>query len=504
MSFDSIITILGLLLAGWAIMPDSKRLIFQLRITFVDKVIYGLFFILIIYLLYYDSFKIGNYVPHLGFYRIGITHSNIIFILLLLFGISSYFRFTYIKYFSSGKIKDFGKLVDNLLQEKKYNDLIHILDESFDKICIHAYGKNYTEHKIDWNKKLTKDEEDSREIIRRIILSEPFIEHIVHSQSYSFMKFFDIIQFVYQFKDILFRHLLKYKQSILYSELDSIRYIDKNREYYIPSRNKLLLFLYNDIQNTTDLEIWKPLFDFALYDLKERAINNIHHVHVYSDDHYTPKYSLYSDTEVVMEIYNILIIQSLKKNVDMFEMIMYYDILLSVIFTNHSLSISQNVYEGKGVLINAYEAYIRRIFFNIEKWLDIIKNHNYQYDKFDFDELKEKQLSLTLVVSIIRSNIMYLSKTSSLTKKFISERLHIIMYEYVLSFYLQNGFYRDILWHILFDYNPEDININVYCNTLIDIIENEYSETRKTPYQKEYNHIIEESKKLLNKYKNEK
>jgi len=126
MTFDSILTFIGILIAVLVLIPRAKLLFIKVKLTWYDITLIILFFLVILYLLFYPSFFLFGISPGWNLHKWRITPSNSIFIILLV--LTSFF-FIRIKYFSFSipKVIKVGRLIDNLLQEGKYNDLIDFL-----------------------------------------------------------------------------------------------------------------------------------------------------------------------------------------------------------------------------------------------------------------------------------------------------------------------------------------------------------------------------------------
>lgn len=308
MSIDSIITFIGLIFAALAIMPRSQWYIYKMRIRKRDWIILGIYSAIVLYLLLFPIFQKLGWYYGLSLHKYGIYPSNLIFIITLVYFSTLFIKFKR-KILPKENIDDFGKLVDNLLQEQKYNDLIKIIDEYFDQLKTFGYGKESLsdpEYKINYlkymsNEKVDGDENDveSRKIIQRIILNERFIEYIVENRSYIFLKFLDF-QLVYDdVVHLIFTKLLSDNKSILYYEL---RYFGKPFSGNYDDSNELACYLLKDLENSKRLQIWIPFGDYALYELKQPAevINNTYRLSF--DDNYTWKSGVF----VVIKFINIL------------------------------------------------------------------------------------------------------------------------------------------------------------------------------------------------------
>jgi len=293
LSFDSILTFIGIIIAVLALISRAKLLFIKVKVSWYDISIIFLCFLVILYLLFYKSFVVIGLNPDWNLHKWRITPSNSIFIILLILTFYLFFR---IKYFSFSilKVNKVGRLIDNLMQEEKYNDLIEFLEINFDrlekilerktmylKLRDRAKKRDYSlEHFLLEDRRTRKLDRfinflliplrilpnynnyssDASVIVSKIMLNENFLDHIVKSHSYIFLKFFDVNKYYRgEFVDLIFRKLLSENGSVLYIELKNTQNLHHYSNYWIIDTNKLIYYLFNEPKTGEKLGVWKPV-----------------------------------------------------------------------------------------------------------------------------------------------------------------------------------------------------------------------------------------------------
>ncbi len=401
MSFDSILTFIGIIIAVLALIPRAKLLFIKVKLTWYDIIILILSFIIILYLLFYPSFFVLGISPGWNLHKWRITPSNSIFIILLFL---AFFLFIRINFFSFGirKIIKAGRLIDNLLQEEKYNDLIDFLEINFNRIRKiserktkyltireRAKRKDYSfEHLLIEEKKTSifdrfinlcliplrlfpfykKYSSEASIILSKIILNEAFLDHIVKTHSYIFLKFFQVDKYYRDdFVDLIFRKLLADSRSILFIELENTQNLHHYSNYWILDTNKLIFYLFNDPKVAEKFGVWRPVGEYVIEKLEylERHPElDIYNTNV-QNFHDSTRWK--SDIFIAIHFFDVMVSQALYKNVQWHMWLYYYRYFIEGIIKNHSNT--DIYYDQYAEWPTKYEYLIYQMFSNMHNWI---------------------------------------------------------------------------------------------------------------------------------------
>ena len=435
MSFDSILTFIGIIIAVLALIPRAKLLFIKVKVSWYDISIIILCFLVILYLLFYKSFLVIGLSPGWNLYRWQITPSNSIFIILLILTCYLFFRINFFS-FSIRKINKVERLIDNLMQEEKYNDLIEFLDINFErlekiserkttylKLRDRAKKRDYSlEHILLEDKRTPKLDRiikflliplrilphynnyssDASVIVSKVILNENFLDHIVKSHSYIFLKFFNVDKFYRDdFVDLIFRKLLSDNRSVLYIELENTQNLHHYSNYWIIDSNKLIYYLFNEPKTSEKLGIWQPVGEYIIekMDYLKR--------HPELDNYNTNIQNFYessrwkSDIFVAIHFFDVMVSQALYKNIQWHMWLYYYRYFIEGIAKNHTDT--DMFYDQYAEWPTKYEYLIYQIFNNMRNWLKSLDEIDLQQENIKLDNTKLTMDNGNIPVSTINA-----------------------------------------------------------------------------------------------------
>lgn len=130
---SSLLTILGLIAAVWAIVPAATRLRFRLSVTWFDWFIVVGVFLTVHYLVFESALRSVGLYHSFGPWKWGLDKSSSIYLLLLGLGLFLLVRARAPK-LARRNIGIFAKLVDNLLLTKRYDELVSLVEPQFSKL----------------------------------------------------------------------------------------------------------------------------------------------------------------------------------------------------------------------------------------------------------------------------------------------------------------------------------------------------------------------------------
>ena len=401
MSFDSIITLVGVFIAVISLIPKSKLLIYQIQLSWRDKIIFITLLLCIVYLLFYDTFTIifskPVFITKLSVY--GIYPSNLISILVTIACLYLYLKFKFPKLNPMNRNK-INKLINNFLQERKYRDLIEFLESNYQKInqidncetpylkfskkiCDFIHNKATSDSKVSlcvfgkvkaipcFSGKLTK----TNNLINNMITNEMFLKYIVEVNSYVFLNFFSVNNYSRQlFVEFLFDELLKNKRSILYHELYEIQNYIGYHKYTIHESNKLIHYLLSSLEVTVDLELWDIVGGFVNAKLDFLSISDNIDYYNTNDSLFRDKTCWKSDIFICIHFLDIMVSTVLRHTYYCIQFQHYYVDFVQKIVKNHSYDIID--IEEVSEWPTNYEYLLYVMFNNMKIWIMALKENN--------------------------------------------------------------------------------------------------------------------------------
>src|SRR3972149_3918147 len=123
---ELLITVTGLLVAIYAIIPRERRLDLRLRLGQVDWSAISIVFLLVLYLEFYDFFEAIALTPDRSVWPRGITPQNSTYLVILAGLVFLGFRVRFTR-LSRQKIVRFRELVEELFWAGRYAELLSLL-----------------------------------------------------------------------------------------------------------------------------------------------------------------------------------------------------------------------------------------------------------------------------------------------------------------------------------------------------------------------------------------
>lgn len=278
----SLLTILGVIAAVWAIVPATTKLGFRLSLSLIDWAIIIFTLLLIHYLAFEPTLRALGWYFSFGPWRWSLTSSSVIYLLML--GMSGYI---YVRLrtatLARRNIGTFERLFDALLLTKKYDQLAALLDthiKSVFKIAEqparrcwlasmldrdrsahfpdtaekpeHSFTRQICKAKNWLARRLlpeTTPEDTAKHILMRLLSSPSLAAHLAVNQPRLCLKILRIPRSLRSdFGNLFFQALISDESSIFYSELKNNT--GTSGTYRTPpiSANKLLSFYLKDVR----------------------------------------------------------------------------------------------------------------------------------------------------------------------------------------------------------------------------------------------------------------
>lgn len=253
-SFDSLIAVLGLMLAVYAIVPPSQRLAFRLRFTGFDLTISVVALLVVHGLLLFSTHA---YIECIAGWTLFDPNelAYLIMVLALLIIIQRRFR----SRLPRSKVSKLHEYVTQFLALEDFKTLIPLLDRNLDEIA-----------KIAERERTSDDEtpDSTASNVLQAALTDPGFIHATARNYPDFgIRAMKLGRHEYNFSDEFLRAMLADKHSLLASEIRRNQNLAPDHGYWIEANNRLLRALFDDAAFAEKMEVYRPIGDAMLDEL---------------------------------------------------------------------------------------------------------------------------------------------------------------------------------------------------------------------------------------------
>lgn len=293
---SGLLTILGLAVAVFAIIPRESRLDIGLRISLVDWIVVFLSISLVHYIIYFPILNELGLALELGHWKWGFNEKNTTYLIFLFLAVYIFLRARTARV-TRNNIKKFGELFEQLILEGKYGELAIITERNIGDItrisnndCLRNKIANYLRpssafsiymnagkskdcflkryFSIQMNKlaKIVEINDAQKTIAssikRRLFNTPEYVEYLSISKPYLCLDILDQnIRSKRDFLKLFIYSLIDNPGSTYYYELELTQNLSSNNRYYLPESNKLLYYFFNDVKISEKSNIYKPVGD---------------------------------------------------------------------------------------------------------------------------------------------------------------------------------------------------------------------------------------------------
>jgi hypothetical protein len=322
---ELLITVVSLAVAIYAVTPRERQLSLMLKLGAFGSfwIFAAVFFLATFYLSFYEFFEAHGTAAHSTAWPTGITPTRCVPLVLLAGMCVLWIRIKYTR-LSVRHIRRFHKLAGEMLWNGAHAELLalfqdHIrelfaiahsdfrlsklrrrivshLSPKFEDLIasldpeIRAIGPNGIApggpKPLNWALRFfakpllrvlpTYDAEalDASEIIRTVLLNEPFVASLARYRPYLGVKALEIWTEKYdreEFLNLYMNELMGNTTSIIYAEIAANQNQLRGPRYELPRTNRLLCSLFADARVAHSLEVYRPVGEFALRELDRLA-----------------------------------------------------------------------------------------------------------------------------------------------------------------------------------------------------------------------------------------
>ena len=328
MSPEILLTMLGIVLAIFAIVPRDRLLHWRLRITTGTVATILIAVLLLHYITYAPVFEGVGFFPNLGPYRWGFTPE-----------LTSYFIFVIalcilwwsivVSRVSSRKLPLLAELIDRLIGERKHADLFALIRKHFRNVATYSGDSSINEGLRDYAVRIIRRVSTMHDVAKELATSDPYLG-------------LDILNAEGLYADDFLRlyiwSLLDFRASVLYYEIRHNQNSGGGGQgfyrYAIPADNKLISELFGDAHRAEKLGIYKPVGDYGLKFLRERGI-------ILARDEYNLKPVYYTEygkwscpLHAAIRLFDIMVLEALHQNVKWHMWLYYLPVFVEAIEEN--------------------------------------------------------------------------------------------------------------------------------------------------------------------------
>lgn len=304
---SSLLTMLGLIAAVWAIVPAATRLRFRLSVTWFDWLIVVGIFLIVHYLVFEPALRSVGIYHSFGPWKWGLDKSSSIYLLLLGLGLFLLVRARAPK-LARRNIELFAKLVDNLLLTKRYDELVSLVEPQFSKLLrISCYlpvlvrvlakitpksafnlqailsgarpkHENYLKRWIrstftrlesvvaGWDSSANQ----AQELLRSLSNSPSLVNYLAVAYPDFGLRILERPEAVREdFVELFMDALLSDNGSRLYVELKNNENLNGRHRLGLPSANKILCFFFEDVSVAAHHGLYRAIGESVLRRLEE-------------------------------------------------------------------------------------------------------------------------------------------------------------------------------------------------------------------------------------------
>lgn len=279
----SLLTILGVIAAVWALISPTSRLRFRFCTTWVDSVVGISTFLLVHYLVFAPALEQLGLYYSLGPWKWGLDSPSAVYLLLLSTALYFFWRTRFPK-LARSRVHVFRELIENLHLTKRYDELVVLVEPQLLKLISLTQQQSWLVRWIDgldkpkidlaallrgesaaplsaWRKhwrgmlhkvkswRMARDEASTqaREILLNLVTSPELTVHLAQAHPHFCLKLLETDEAIRSdFITLYIDALLGAPGSRLYVELKNNQNLNGGSRLYLPESNRLLRFFFAD------------------------------------------------------------------------------------------------------------------------------------------------------------------------------------------------------------------------------------------------------------------
>lgn len=300
MDINGVLTIIGLAVAVYTVLPQERQKELVLRVQPLDKLMIGGVFAAVHVLLYFEYLRPYLRLPGWGetiLGRAGLSAQDLSYLIVLFVSFVLVWRLMHFR-LKAGNLKALGAFVDEAIARKEFSALATILEEQLDCL-VRISEKHFLSARIRrmfepdgfldfienrkhfafpawlrWVTKIFPDSEANKvladQVIRVALSNKSFIRWCSENRPYLVLPILRLGRLTGEsFVELFFQMQLGDPTSILYSELKNNQNLSAAHRYEFPSGNRLLFNTVGQPKEAERVQIWRPIGEKMLSTLSE-------------------------------------------------------------------------------------------------------------------------------------------------------------------------------------------------------------------------------------------
>ncbi len=488
MTFDSVLKLVAIALALYALLPQSKRLEFKLRLSWYHVLSMLAIGVVVHILLFYSSLVSCEVVPQFPSDQFKMKPQEVAYLVV----ISSSLLFWVWFHFSPiprRKVKDLSLLIQQLLAESRYGEAALLLDENLHRIhrislldfrmdrlrsrlvrdvrfpplekpeivrLLEAGGNDDSLESVVRSRKglsrlirvplhrleqfvgqlLPSHELSKRaaeDVSRVTLLNQELLDYISKSKPYFLLKVLETDPIEKErFVNGVMARLLRSPRSVLSFELEQSQDISTEHRYAIRESNRLVYYFFSDVTRTEKLGVWKPVGDEMLRHLKRPGRGGA------ADDEYNHALGDFSDMGrwesplfVGIRFFDIMVSEAIYQKVEWHMWLMYFQFVLKGICQNYAPHPDSK--DSYWETPTKYSYLIYEILDVLQQWILCVrhvpkdqKNMSISSDRLDHENSSIVKTS----IMVLGEGLMTIFETQSIPKDFFAKRVQGVCHTY--------------------------------------------------------------------------
>jgi hypothetical protein len=492
MQISDFLTILGLVLAVWAIIPSKER---RFILLFFSDFEFGILTISLFFIHYLMSFDwlISNWFPSLTFFVInnGLPSTTWAYILALTTIFYPIIKVTF-GYFSSSRLKKTITLYETYLKENEIDLLVNYISKyHIADIKKYLQGISNLPHKesIDIILRRRTDKEKAYDKLvqpQRILFASWVYGHIIQNENFvrksanKYPDFFAIALSGMKTKEssnedlvkLFIECLFENKNQLLIQELKIMNganssVLKMNKNYNIP----ILFSLFANTKVAAENYVWYPVGEGTVRSLKHDSEQKEFLIKEYD---YDLESELWNQKIYIALVYfNIMVRETIYRDSEWHMWLYYFRH-----FTDHLIEIipTQNEYEEDSECPSFTHRMINEQFSIMTEWLDLAKKHN----------------TVNRVIDTVKCMGWCVNSICQADNLKISEKYRRQQLNLILSTYFEFSHYSDNIaattarhWLEMLFLNPKGVDFGKQERTkkYLIALQDAWNQFDKVPYQ---------------------
>jgi hypothetical protein len=392
MGAETLLTLVGLIAAVYALLPPERRLDLRIRLKPLDWCVITVAFLLIHYIQFYPVLSNLGVAPDLGSWRWGFDAENASYLTVLIALFFIFLRAGVAKV-GLGSIGSLHALIERLVSECRYSEVLFLLGQHLTSI-FKVYNQDFimcrlrnllipqfsfpfrqSPSRIKRLRKViarfipshSKEAAIATDIVRRVFVYEPFVSYLAMARPYFALE---VLEYEFgerdEFLNFYIKSLLLDKNSILYHEIKHNQYTKGNR-YIINEQNRFIQYFLNDANVAERLLVWRPFGNFALEYLDDLFRDK-------DKDPYNLAFGRYDEDawecplRITIWFFEAMVLEALHQGIRWHMWLYYFRTIVEKILRN--LSPNPNTVELCREFPTPYHFLLYSIFHTLRQWIE--------------------------------------------------------------------------------------------------------------------------------------